>query len=205
MTDKTTGDGDKCECCFKISAFEEHGYIEVYGAGNMNIAPVLKDICYAMINENKSTIFINLRYCRIVDSTFMGTLVNIHERFRKVGNPDGRLMLMNLNADHERLFDMVGISTLLPIMHEAIDVPDFKLKTIDICDVDREEKLRVVVEAHEKLVQLNEVNKDNFEKFLNIVKQEMHEDGIRPRTGSTEEDGAKKAAADDLTGQEKKA
>lgn len=175
-------------CCFQISAFGENGYIKVIGPGNMNIAPVMKDICYAMISENKEMIIIDLKECLIVDSTFMGTLVNINERFEIVGIEKGKLLIMNLNEDIHRLFDMVGISSMLETVPDEIDVPDLDLKLIDAGDVDREEKLRVVVEAHEKLIQLNAGNKEKFEKFLGIVKGEMLEDGIPARIKTDAED-----------------
>ena len=176
MSENST-DNEK-PCCFKISAFEGHGYVEIYGPGNMNIAPILKDICYAMINEGKSELFINMKECTIVDSTFMGTLVNIQERFKGRDIHNGKLFVLNLNDDNKKLFSMVGIDRMIDTITKRIDIPDFKMKTIDICDVDREEKLRVVVEAHEKLIQINEVNKEKFDKFLDIVKQEMKEEGI---------------------------
>lgn len=165
-------------CCFKISAFKENGYIEIYGPGNMNIAPILKDICYAMINEGKSDVFLNMKDCTIVDSTFMGTLVNIKERLKELNPKNGNLFILNLNDDNRKLFSMVGIDRMIETVTQGVTIPDFKLKTIDICEVDREEKLRVVVEAHEKLIQINKVNKSKFEKFLSIVKEEMEEEGI---------------------------
>ena len=176
MSEKPTE--DEKQFCFRISAFEGNGYVEIYGPGNMNIAPILKDICYAMINEGKSEIFINMKECTIVDSTFMGTLVNIQERFKARNITDGKLCALNLNEDNKKLFHMVGIDRMIDTISKKIDIPDFKMKTIDICEVEREEKLRVVVEAHEKLIQINEVNKDKFDKFLKIVKQEMNEEGI---------------------------
>jgi anti-sigma B factor antagonist len=177
MTDSVEKtDGKKVN--FRISASGSNGYVEVVGPGNMNIAPVLKDICYAMIGEQKSTIVVNLKHCEVVDSTFMGTLVNIHERFEAMGVTGGKLLLINRNADHKRLFDMVGVSTLLPAVKDDVEVPTLELKDIDASDVNRAEKLRVVVEAHEKLIQLNEGNKEKFDKFLAIVRGEMKEDGI---------------------------
>jgi anti-anti-sigma factor len=169
---------DEQYCCFKISAFEGNGYVEVSGPGNMNIAPILKDICFAMINEGKLTIFINMDNCTIVDSTFMGTLLNIQDNIEEKDPDNGKLLIFNLNEENKKLFAMVGIDRFLTTVSEEVEIPDFKLKTIDMCDVDREEKLRVVVEAHEKLIEINEVNKDKFERFLSIVKQEMKEEGI---------------------------
>ncbi len=163
---------------FMISGFEDNGYIEVLGPGTMNTAPILKDISLAMIDEGKHTIFLNMDQCDYVDSTFMGTLVNIQERFEKKGLHDGKLLLINMKDDHKKLFKMVGIDNILQSLPDEVDVPDFDLKVIDECDVAREEKLKVVVEAHEKLVQLNEVNKEKFENFVNVVKQEMKEDGM---------------------------
>ena len=176
MSEKSP-DGEK-QFCFRISAFEANGYVEIYGPGNMNIAPILKDICYAMINEGKSEIFINMKDCTIVDSTFMGTLVNINERFTSRNIDKGKLYILNLNEDNQKLFHMVGIDRMIDTITKSVEIPDFKMKTIDICEVNREEKLRVVVEAHEKLIQINEVNKDKFDKFLNIVKEEMKEEGL---------------------------
>jgi len=169
---------DEKPFCFRISAYEGSGYVEIYGPGNMNITPVLKDICYAMIYEGKSEIYINMKECTIVDSTFMGTLVNIQERFKARNIKNGKLFVLNLNDDNKKLFSMVGIDRMIETIDKQLDIPDFEMKTIDVCDVDREEKLRVVVEAHEKLIQLNEMNKEKFDNFLNIVKQEMNEEDI---------------------------
>ena len=163
---------------FMISGFEDNGYIEVLGPGTMNTAPILKDISHAMIDEGKKTIFLNMNQCDYVDSTFMGTLVNIQERFGKKGMPDGKILLINMKDDHKKLFRMVGIDNIIESLPDEVDVPDFDLKVIEDCDVAREEKLKVVVEAHEKLVQLNEVNKEKFENFVNVVKQEMKDDGM---------------------------
>lgn len=169
---------ERNKCCFRISALDDKGYIEVYGPGNMNIAPLLKDLCYAMINEKKSTIFINLENCDIIDSTFMGTLVAVQEWFGRMGITSGKIMLLNVREELKKLLDMVGVSQIIQILPDEIEVPDFKLKNIDIGDVDRKEKLRVVVEAHEKLIHLNELNKEKFCRFLNLIKKEMQEDGL---------------------------
>jgi len=169
---------DKTPYAFEIAAFEDNGYVEVHGPGNMNVAPILKDICYAMIAEGKRRIFVNMEHCSIVDSTFMGTLVNIHDRFKSLDVPEGDVYILNLNADNRRLFTMVGIHRIIETITDDVDIPDFKTKRIEACEVDREEKLRVVVEAHEKLIEINEVNREKFEKFLDIVKREMREEGI---------------------------
>ena len=186
-SDSRKRDTSKKNCTFKIATLGNSGYVEVYGPGNMNITPVLKDICYAMMDEQKTMILVDLKTCDIVDSTFMGTLVGIQERMTAVWGIEGKLLIINPSDEHLRLFDMVGISHMIHTVPDIIDVPDFALTGIPVGKVDREEKLRVIVEAHEKLIQLNDINKDKFEKFLGVIKEEMNQDGIKLRGDTKDE------------------
>jgi len=103
-------------------------YVRVMGLGNMSNAPVLKVFSEKMIEEGFRRYIIDLESCRGIDSTFMGTLLDIATSAREGDRPTKKptdsdpgelgVLLVNVDDHCRKQLSSVGLDAFLPIAAE---------------------------------------------------------------------------------------
>jgi len=155
---------------YQVARCDDTVYVRARGMANMKNAAVLDTFLREEAATGVNTVCIDLDACTGMDSTFMGTLVGYHHR---LGDRGGRLVIVNAAPEHRRLLDMLGVSTVLPVVSEP-ERPD--LSFFDLAatrGISPMERAAMMKEAHEHLVRLSEANRAKFASFLQALEKDL--------------------------------
>ena len=156
---------------------------KIYGLGNMRLALVLYDLCALLRDKGSRQLAIDLSGCTGMDSTFMGTLVNISSGY---ADADGWMCLVNVSAENRELLDMLGVSKLVQT-RESFPIKPLKVARLSLPPTDdAARRLRLIKKAHERLVEIDERNQEKFGSFLKMLNASLNEtpDGGRADEGT---------------------
>jgi anti-anti-sigma factor len=148
-----------------------HLYIRVVGSATMATALHLDTFVTAEIDSGTRQVYVDLSHCTGMDSTFMGTLVGVHNRMaREVG---GRVVILNPSPANRRLLDMLGLTKVMPVLEQE-SLPHLAYVPIGQTGtqsyVKRMNRIKV---AHENLVALSSRNQQQFSSFLEALEQDL--------------------------------
>jgi hypothetical protein len=163
---------------FEVARAGDAVYVRVTGLGNMGNAPVLKAFIDKMIEEGFRRFVVDLGPCRGIDSTFMGTLLDVATSAREGAKParkalsesdDGEpgVLLVNVDDHCRKQLVSVGLDAFLPIAGEKAVLPaGLELRALETADVPHQERLKLIVKAHQELVAIDQRNEAKFGAFL---------------------------------------
>jgi len=155
---------------YEIARCDETVYVRVNGLANMANAPLLDELLRVEIAQGARRACIDLSACQGMDSTFMGLLVGYAGTF---GDHNGQLVLVNPAAENTRLLDMLGVSTIVPVI-AGFDVP--ALRFVEVESDERQtprERAELMVVAHRNLMALSESNRQQFQPFLTALQKDL--------------------------------
>jgi anti-anti-sigma regulatory factor len=136
----------------------------------MRICPTLQDFAKRMILEGYRKFIIDLQECSTMDSTFMGTLVEM----ASLAPPRAEsLMIINAQAHCEGLLEGLGLDNVLRIKRGMTKVPDVEMEPLPEYAVSTMERMTLIRKAHENLVDIDGRNEDQFGPFLRQLIKEM--------------------------------
>lgn len=139
--------------------------ISVVGLGNMNNSHAIYDFVQQGTAKGIIDICIDLKDCDGMDSTFMGTLLLMHE---EAYQRKGKLFMINLSDYNKMKLEELGLAEFLDIDVDQ-DLPDVEFEELPIDDVGQD-RMKLILRAHEELVAKNEQNREKFESFINSLR-----------------------------------
>lgn len=155
---------------YHVARCDQTVYVRVFGLANMKNTPVLDEFLTRESGDEAVVACVDLGDCRGMDSTFMGTLVGHHHRLSKQG---GKVVVVNPSPGNRRLLDMLGVSTVLPVIDGLGEVPA-RFVTLEagkaVTPVARAELMK---QAHEHLIELNDDNRSKFGPFLEALQRDL--------------------------------
>ena len=163
--------------CFKVASWKEIVIIVVEGYATQNNSLLFKDFVDMMLWKGFRKFIVDLHLCKGMDSTFMGVLLSIIN-FKGKNNADGEtikpdVILINTNEYHMELLECLGLSKILTIKNEKVELPSLQMKILkEESTYTLERRLKMIHKVHEYLVALNEKNRKQFGEFLELFKQE---------------------------------
>ncbi len=162
---------------FEVARAGDVVYVRVRGLGNMGNAPILKAFSEKMIEEGFRRYIIDLEHCRGIDSTFMGTMLDIATSAREGNRPKRALadsdpgepgvLLVNVDDHCRKQLSSVGLDAFLPIAADRAKLPaGLELRALETKDVPPQERLKLILKAHQELVAIDQRNEAKFGAFL---------------------------------------
>lgn len=151
--------------------------IRVQGRASFQNSACLQDFVSAMLAAGRSRFAIDFHDCTSMDSTFLGVLAGAALKLRKAPEP-GTLVLCRLTGRNLELVRNLGLDRLLTIDDgrtvPLLDGQGAPLKcTPDLSEL---QQARLVLQAHEDLVQADEANRAKFQDVLAFLKQQVASD-----------------------------
>jgi hypothetical protein len=161
---------------FAVARAGDAVYVRVTGLGTMANAPILKAFVDKMIEEGFRRFVVDLEPCRGIDSTFMGTLLDVATSAREGPRPPKKsasdegepgVLLVNVDDHCRKQLVSVGLDAFLPIAPDKVVLPSgLELRALDMADVPPQERLKLVLKAHQELVAIDARNEAKFGPFL---------------------------------------
>ena len=161
------------------------GFLEVARAGDMvyvkghgqclaSLCASLCDFAGEMIEEGFDHFVFDLSDVTSLDSTFMGTLIGLHalaaEHLEDPG--ESPITVVNVSPHCLKQMQLVGLTNLLCFLSGKIQFPSFETTILEDREVSESERIRLIREAHERLVEVDSRNEDMFGALLSALRRE---------------------------------
>jgi anti-anti-sigma factor len=158
---------------YLVDAYSDPVVIRIDGRASFQNSACLRDFITEMLARGKSRFVLDFQHCTSMDSTFLGVLAGAAIELRKTA-PGGSLVVTRVTQRNLELMRNLGLHRLL-----AIDSGDFSM-SFQKCDTPLESKIcsdvenaRMVLEAHENLVNADESNRSKFQDVLAFLRNRV--------------------------------
>lgn len=152
-----------------VSRVEEAVVIQVFGLGSMFLAPTLQSFVESELNAGFQNFVVDLRHCRGMDSTFMGTFIGLSTLVRR---RFGWFCLVNVSEENLRLLRMLGILHMVSIHGGEFPVEEGQ-STVLYPTNDPYVRQKQIHNAHRLLMDADPANVARFGPFIKALEAEM--------------------------------
>ena len=156
---------------YLVDADSDPVVVRIEGRVCFQNSACLKEFIGTMVKMGKIRFVIDFQHCTSMDSTFLGVLASAALDLRQRG---GKLILSRVGLRNLELLRNLGLHRLL-----TVDAGDYDM-SFSKCDqplVNPErselEQARLVLEAHESLVAVDEENRSKFQDVLVYLKNRV--------------------------------
>ena len=161
---------------FLVNPYEDPIVVKINGkASFLNSAPV-KELFDHLLELGRSRFVIDFENCTGMDSTFLGILAGLGINLMKQDD-GGSVVLCRLSERNLELIQNLGLHRLLTV--DTGDVAE-SLPSGEEMEAVKEdgkrsqvESARMVLQAHENLVEIDESNKTKFQDVISFLKNQM--------------------------------
>jgi len=142
----------------------------------MNSAP-LKAFFLRMIEQGKRNFVVDFEHCKGMDSTFLGILAGLGIELMKAEVP-GSVVLTRLGERNLELVRNLGLHRIMTVDDGQVAAETAEqTEALELTAEQRGEveNARLVLQAHENLVEIDESNKTKFQDVISFLKNQMDE------------------------------
>lgn len=160
---------------FLVDAYSDPVVIRVDGRASVQNSSGLRDFITEMLARGKTRFILDFQHCSSMDSTFLGVLAGAAIELRKTAK-EGSLVVTRVGQRNLELMRNLGLHRLL-----TIDSGDFAMN-FQKCETALEtkkqsdiENARMVLEAHENLIDADESNRSKFQDVLAFLRNRVEQ------------------------------
>jgi anti-sigma B factor antagonist len=160
---------------YLVDPYSDPVVVRIDGRASFQNSGCLRDFITEMLARGKTRFVLDFQHCASMDSTFLGVLAGAAIELRKSA-PAGSIVVSRVSQRNLELMRNLGLHRLL-----TIDAADFPL-SFDKCDKPLEVKktsevdnARMVLEAHENLVNADESNRTKFQDVLAFLRNRVEQ------------------------------
>ena len=160
---------------YLVDAYSDPVVVRVEGRASFQNSTCLRDFISEMLARGKTRFVLDFQRCSSMDSTFLGVLAGAAIELRKTA-PAGSIVVTRVGQRNFELMRNLGLHRLL-----TIDAGDQSL-SFQNCDTPLEtkkcsevENARLVLEAHENLVNADEGNRTKFQDVLAFLRNRVEQ------------------------------
>lgn len=154
-----------------VTVDDAYALARVIGRGSFKVSRSLKEFAARVLDTGNPVFLLDLQHCIGMDSTFMGVLAGISQRqYKECGR---KLILCGVSDKLISLMNTLGLNHLVEIQE---DIPgetnqDFS-ELEDACETPLD-SANTMLEAHEKLVEINGDNRLRFQDVLDYLREDI--------------------------------
>ena len=172
-----------------LTAKHDHRvFISIMGPGSWRESQQVLDLCEQARARGERSVILDLSHCTHLDSTFLGVLHNIAAGFDRDPEPEGAPCRFDIqNLPEALLREMSGLGLTAVLAHfrpEPVPVPE-SMDPVEGGIPAGEEMGRLLLWAHEALVEADPSNADRFAAVLQVLSDRAkgaNRGGEPPRT-----------------------
>jgi len=161
---------------FLVNPYDEPVILKINGkASFLNSSPV-KDLFDRLVEHGKTRFIIDFQHCTGMDSTFLGILAGLGVKLLR-SESKGSVVLCRLGTRNMELIRNLGLHRILTLdegnsleEHPASGEMESLEAKKPLGEV---ENARLVLEAHENLVEIDASNKTKFQDVIAFLKNQV--------------------------------
>jgi anti-sigma B factor antagonist len=161
---------------YLVDAYSDPVVVRIEGRASFQNSACLRDFFSEMLRRGKSRFVLDFQNCTSMDSTFLGVLAGTALELRKVAPAGGSLVVARVGLRNLELIRNLGLHRIL-----TVDAGNTPLQ-FDKCDTALEcqgkseiETARLVLEAHENLINADEANRSKFQDVLAFLRNRVEQ------------------------------
>lgn len=164
---------------FLVNPYDDPVVVKINGkASFLNSNPV-KSLFERLVEQGKSRFIIDFQQCTGMDSTFLGILAGLGIRLMKE-EPKGSVVLCRLGSRNRELVRNLGLHRILTLdegeTEEEVADRDHLEALEEGTRLTEIENARLVLQAHENLVEIDASNKTKFQDVISFLKNQVDEE-----------------------------
>lgn len=140
-------------------------------ASYLNCGP-LNDFFAKLMAAGRRQFVVDGGGCQGMDSTFLGILAGVAQDLREL-RPPGVLALVRFCPRHLDLVRNLGIDRLLVLAAEQPAHPGAPPQPLTGGTLPEEESARLILRAHERLIEADAANLEKFEDVITFLRQQV--------------------------------
>lgn len=158
---------------FLVDAASNPVAIRIEGRASFQNSASLNEFFNEVIRRGANRFVMDFQNCDSMDSTFLGVLAGVALQLRKQ-TPPGSLVLCRMSPRNLELVRNLGLHRLLTVDTETVDLKSNPLSALPSSPEAGElESARLVLAAHENLVEADEANRAKFQDVLTFLKNRV--------------------------------
>jgi len=159
---------------FLVDAYSDPAIVKIRGRVSFLNSGPLRDF-FSQTAKDKNGFILDFGDCASMDSTFLGILAGAAMDLRKK-NPPGSLVLCRLGARNLELVRNLGLHRIMTV--DAGDSslefnPNSRSLPPPVNNKEEIENARLVLEAHENLIEVDESNRKKFQDVIAFLKNQV--------------------------------
>lgn len=156
-----------------VAVTDNTGVARIMGRGSFKVSPTLKQFAQRMLDEGRTRLVVDLKHCEGMDSTFMGTLAGLSQRFRKAGGEP--VIMTGVSPRLAQLMKTLGLDRLVQIQASSYKTGPDESQAIEMPapETSSLESAEHILEAHETLVEIAPENLSKFEDCLAFLREDV--------------------------------
>jgi len=163
------------QAVYMVDAQSDPVVIRIQGRASFQNSACIQEFFKNMIEQGKSRFVMDFSACSSMDSTFLGVLAGTALQLRKF-TPQGSLVLARVETRNLELVRNLGLHRLLTIdTGQTVIEAATGAKPLTCTTRTELESARLVLQAHESLIQVDETNRKKFEDVLSFLKKRIEE------------------------------
>jgi anti-anti-sigma regulatory factor len=150
------------------------GFVKVVGRGSFQNSGCLKAFYGQLFKQGVKRFVVDLDACTYLDSTFLGTLLGLGLTLKNAGN--GLLHILNASPRNLELLKNLGLDRLIEIDANPANYTVMENKPLEeiACPIPtRQEAAPTILEAHERLMELDPRNVAKFKDVVEFLREDL--------------------------------
>lgn len=147
-------------------------YCQVVGAANMNNSSPFEAFARRAIELGYREFILDFSGCEGIDSTFLGIVLGLRLGRGGMSGQRSQVTAVNVGAEVLATIAEVGIDRLIEIVPAPVTLPKVPLERLER-DCSDDERLDMILTAHETLCELDDENRRRFGAFVSLLRHEI--------------------------------
>lgn len=168
-----------------VAVAGRNAFVRVEGRGSFKISSSLKQFADACIEQEVCRVLLDMAACIGMDSTFMGVIAGVATRLKRAN--EGVVILYNLTPRTRGLLATLGLDQLVQAYEAGATPPELaqagageeSLTPLDT-SASQLDTARTMLEAHEKLCEVNPDNLPKFKDVLTYLREDVQKKADQP-------------------------
>jgi len=159
---------------FLVSPYHDPVVVKVMGKATFQNAAPLKETLNRLLASGANRFVLDFKDCSGMDSTFLGILAGLAIRLRQEASHSS-VVLCHLGERNLELVRNLGLHRILTvdtIIQETADEKDFE-RVGDGQEMTEIENARMVLKAHENLIEVDTANQNKFQDVIDFLKNQI--------------------------------
>jgi hypothetical protein len=158
----------------EVAVLDRVVYVKPTGYARQANSLGLPDFLSAMFQQGCTSVTFDLKDCRGMDSTFMGVIAGA--AMPRARPQRKAVAVINASEKLRKQLKFIGLAPVVEVFDEQVELPPgIRLAQVSAVHWPEDERARVkkIKQLHERLVELNEQNRDRFGPMLEMPEQEL--------------------------------